>query len=72
MPKIPSKLVLESDGSQIKVGDSVTTFRGEECTVTDWMAPTHPGSTGRVYVKFADGREMEYFPGVVGTRIEIL
>jgi hypothetical protein len=40
--------------------------------VTGWSVPTHPGSTGRVYLKGPDGSEMEYFPGVVKAHIVVL
>ena len=72
MPRTPCKLVRDADGSEIQVGDSVTTFRGETVSVTDWSAPTHPGSSGRVCVKFADGHTMEFFPSVINAHIVVL
>ena len=72
MPKTPCKLISDADGSEIGVGDQVTTFRGEKGKVAGWTAPTHPGSSGRVSVEFADGHSMEYFPSVINAHIVIL
>lgn len=44
-------LVNEKTGAVIKIGDTVTTFRGEKATLINWTAPSHEGSTGRVYIK---------------------
>lgn len=45
-------------------------FRGEDWVLDGWAAPTHAGSTGRVYVHKPDKDEFdtarEFFPGVLG------
>lgn len=64
------KLVYDSapgPGALVEVGDLVTSFRGEEWTVTGWREPQHAGSTGRVYVKPFEGDGLssrEFFPSV--------
>ncbi|ESY35743.1 hypothetical protein NKK48_01430 [Mesorhizobium sp. C386A] len=49
------------DGRPVKVGDEVTSFRGEKATVTGWEKT----GRNRVYVKWADdGIGSEYFVSV--------
>jgi len=45
----------------VRVGDIVTDFRGETCTISGGRAPHKPSSTGRVWV---NEFSQEYFPGV--------
>ena len=45
----------------VRVGDIVTDFRGETCTISGGRAPDKPSSTGRVWV---NEFSQEYFPGV--------
>lgn len=55
------KLYNEKTGDEIKVGDIVTTFRGESVTVTGWPKD----GRNKVWVKNADGDTREYFPSVI-------
>jgi hypothetical protein len=60
------RLVRKSDNTEVKVGDTVTTFRGEIATLTDMQPPKHSGSTGRVYVKFPQyDNPQSYYPSVI-------
>lgn len=59
-----SPRLVDKNGKEIKVGDKLVDFRGEEATVTGWLEPRHAGSTGRVSVKDDKGFTMDYFPGV--------
>ncbi len=54
-----------ADGTRVKAGDKVTSFRGEDYTVRYIKAPHKQGSTGRVGVR-AQGAEHddEYYPSV--------
>jgi hypothetical protein len=56
------------DGTQLKIGTEVNTFRGEKATVRAMYQPHHSGSTGRVLLRFEDGSEGEYFPNVINAR----
>jgi hypothetical protein len=53
------------DGHQLKIGEKVVTFDGEKAEVLAMYLPHHPGSTGRVFLRFEDGGEGQYFPGVI-------
>lgn len=60
-------LVHEKTGAEIRVGDTVETFRGESCKVT-LLRPTE-GQNGRVYVRLpGDSFDSEFFPGVIGAK----
>lgn len=48
------------------VGQKVVSFRGEKAKLISWTPPHKPSSTGRVYIKFEDGNQQEYFPSVIG------
>jgi hypothetical protein len=56
------------DGNPIEIGTQVTDFRGKLWTLTDWTAPRHAASTGRVYLR-AEDDEREFFPGVINAKI---
>ena len=56
------KLIHNNTSQDVKIGDRVTSFRGEEMTVTGIEAPRHSASTGRVYVNNGQG----YYPSVFG------
>ena len=62
------KLVYENTGCEVKCGDVARTFRGEAVYIDGWREPAHPGSTGRVYVKFFgdNGWSQEFYPSVIG------
>lgn len=66
-----AKLVNEETGAEIQIGDKVVCFRGEEYILQSFREPHKPSSTGRVYVKPANGEGMsrEFFPSVVGAKI---
>jgi hypothetical protein len=55
-----------SVSAYVEIGDRVTSSRNENFIVTGWREPQHAGSTGRVWVKFAENGkfEQEFFPGV--------
>ena len=59
-------LIDSATGKTLKIGDTVTTFRGEKLVLAGMTPPHKRGSTGRVYVK-RDGSTYgsEYFPGVI-------
>lgn len=59
------KKLVDQDGNEIKVGDIVTTFRGEQVTVT--LIRGNEGRNGRVYLRDDNGREQECFPGVISS-----
>ena len=44
------KLVNEKTGQEVKVGEVVTSFRGEKFTLRSAELPRHSGSSGRVVV----------------------
>lgn len=64
------KLVNEN-GLEVKVGDKVKCFRGNEYTLKGFTPPKHDASTGRVYAKM-DGSEYgrEFFPQVFDLTIK--
>jgi hypothetical protein len=62
------RLISERSGIEIKIGDRVTTFRGESGTLSSVRLPHKPGSSGHVGVKFDAGGEQEFFPAVIGAR----
>jgi len=59
-------LVYEGTTNPVKCGD-VVHIRNEPYVVTGWAVPHKPASTGRVYVKSMDERNIhtEYFPSVI-------
>lgn len=60
------KLVYTATNREVKIGDIVTTFQGQNVQITGMEKPRHAGSTGRVYVKGLDGSwQCEYYPSVV-------
>lgn len=63
------KLISNIDEQEIANGETVTDFRGDTWTLAGFAPPRHAGSTGRVYLKDAEGHEAEYFPGVINARI---
>ncbi len=61
--------LINENGYEVKIGDSVVDFRGEVVQVIDFTAPRQSSSTGRVYVKREHGTKREYFPSVIGCTI---
>jgi hypothetical protein len=61
------KLVYESSGKEVQIGDTAVTRKGTTVTVISFRPPQHAGSSGKVLVK--DGNlMMEYYPSVIGAR----
>jgi hypothetical protein len=60
--------LFSDNGHEIRIGDTVETFRGEEVTVIGFRPPHKPGSTGLVCVRFngGDRRDAEFYPSVIG------
>lgn len=63
------KLVDSATGERLSVGDKVKLFNGRRAKLVSWSAPTHEGSTGRVYVEVLNGSRREYFPSVIRAKI---
>lgn len=63
------KLVYETTGEEVKVGDSCVLTDEEKVKVIGVEEPHKPSSTGRVYVA-VDGRpgSMSYFPSVIDAK----
>lgn len=59
------KLIHSQTKQELQQGDLVTTCRGDCATLIDARPPTHAGSTGRVWVRFEDGTQREFFPSVI-------
>lgn len=65
-----AKLINKKTGKEVKVGDTVTTFRGEKAVLEGFKEPHKSSSTGKVYVKF-EGAEWsdQFYPSVIGCEI---
>jgi hypothetical protein len=62
------KLINETTGVQLTIGDTVKTFRGGFGRLTAMRPPHHSGSTGSVFIERADGFEQEVYPSVIGAK----
>lgn len=62
------KLINKETGHEIKKGDTVFTFRGEQAIVTGFQEPRHPASTGRVYVTINE-INCGFYPSVIHAEI---
>ena len=61
------RLVYKTTGTEVKVGDVVTTSRGEKCTVTYFRPPHKPSSEGKISVRTEGcSFDSEYFVSVIG------
>lgn len=63
------RLVYESTGKPVEIGDRVKSFRGEPYEVVRIEGPRRSGSTGRLWVRNDSMRptdETSYFPSVFG------
>ena len=61
------RLVYKATGKEVKVGDVVTTSKGEKCEVTYFRPPHKPSSSGKVTVQFeGSNSSMEYYVSVIG------
>lgn len=59
--------LVDSQGNTVRIGDTLKTFRGEECILVDTLPPRHSGSTGKVQVSFRDGGiDRVYYASVCG------
>jgi len=56
-------LIHSKSKKTVKVGETITSFRGEKYTVVSMTKPLHACSTGRIVVK-NEHRECEFFPSV--------
>lgn len=67
------RLVYKATGKEVKVGDIVTTSRGDKCEVKYFRQPHKPSSSGKVTVQFeGSNSSMEYYVSVIGAEwIEI-
>ena len=60
------RLVYETNGNEVKVGDKTATFRDDTVEVIYITKPHKPSSTGRVGVRFINEQHtVEFFPGVI-------
>ena len=57
------KLINSNTKQEVKIGDTVTSFRGEKYEVCSWSEPQHAGSTGRMHVK-GDQFDRSFYPTV--------
>lgn len=64
-----SRLVNEETNEEIKAGQTVKTFRGEEVIILRFSDPHKPSSSGRVTVMDKGGLIRDFFPSVVGAKI---
>ena len=53
--------LVNAQGQEVKVGDTVATYEGIQATVTGWAEPKHSGSTGHIHTTLHHG---EHFPSV--------
>lgn len=56
--------LVHKDGHEVRIGDEVTTFRGERGRLLSWSPPLTPQSTGRVEVEY-DNVVCSWYPGVI-------
>jgi len=59
-------LVHEKTGEPVKIGETLTNFRGDAATCKGGEPPRHDGSTGWVWIGGADYRG--YYPSVYGLK----
>jgi hypothetical protein len=57
------KLLYKKSKEEVKINDTVFSFRGEKYTVVSMTKPLHACSTGRIVVK-NEHRQSEFFPSV--------
>lgn len=63
------KIIDIATRKHLSVGDRVKLHQGRSATLVAWEAPTHEGSTGRVYVETKDGVRRSYSPSVIRAEI---
>lgn len=59
------KLVYNENLEQVRVGDKGTLLDGSEYTITDIRKPHSPASTGRVFLRDAEGLDHGFYPSVI-------
>ncbi len=60
-------LIYKNTQKEVKVGDEVTTFRGEKARVTFFRQPASPASSGKISIKMnGEDYENEYYVSVIG------
>jgi hypothetical protein len=64
------KLISEKTGDEIKIGDSLTTVRGERVTLVGTMPPHKPEASGKVVCEDQNRRDSVWYCAVVGARFE--
>ena len=65
--------LVRNDGTPAKIGHIYITNRLESFELVGGRPPQHPGSTGRVWVREANGGlNREFFPSVIGLKWEVL
>lgn len=62
------RLVYEATGKEVKVGDKATLKDGEQVTVTYFVKPHSPASSGKVTVRTEDGGNREYYVSIIGAK----
>jgi len=64
------RLIYETTGKPVNVGDIAHTFRGEAVIITGWQEPRHEGSTGRIYTQSTDESRWQnaWYPSVCGMK----
>jgi len=60
-----AKLINEKTGVEVKVGDTLTDFRGDTAIFRSFSEPHKPSSEGKVYTDRLGGR----YPSVFGLKI---
>ena len=56
-------LIHSKSKETVKIGETITSFRGDKYTVVGMCKPSHISSTGRILVK-NEHRESEFYPSV--------
>jgi hypothetical protein len=51
MTQITMTLIDSQTREPLTIGQTVTTFRGDQYVLTGWMAPHKPEASGKVYVQ---------------------
>jgi hypothetical protein len=60
------KLINSITKQEIKISDTVISFRGEKFEVMNWSEPQHAGSSGRMYVKVLPNYQPPDFSPIKG------
>lgn len=60
------KLYNTKTNKPARIGDSVTSFRGDHATILGWREPHKPSASGLIEVEYYDGTGGSYYPSVFG------